>query len=180
MTHISCTRPGTAEPWSVPAVFSELFYQHRAAGFSEGREQHTTTLPRSLWSVSASADLQGSLALSHSTTQQLQPLHFWLETCCCCPTGVLGPSNGKTRLQTRPAVQEHQLNTKVCREMEEMQHWEFPLSPKFLICFVTKMSHLKLSHSYLFCHPLPCPQNSWVFLPVILPAQFLGIVCHGL
>lgn len=109
MTHISCTRPGTAEPWSVLAVFSELFYQHRAAGFSEGREQHITTLHRSLWSVSASAYLQGSLALSHSTTQQLQPLQFWLKTICCCPTGVLRSGNGKVRPQIQPAVQEHQL-----------------------------------------------------------------------
>lgn len=179
MTHISCTRPGTAEPWSVLAVFSKLFYQHRAAGFSEGREQHITTAPRSLWSVSASADLQGSLARSHSTTQQLQALQLWLETCCCCPTGVLGSSNGKNQAPNTTGFQEHQLNSKACRETEEMQRWEFTVSCKFLICFVTKMSHLKLSHSYLFCHPLSCPQNSWVFPPVILPAQFLGIMCHG-
>lgn len=111
MTHISCTRPGTAEPWSDLAVFSELFYQHRAGEFSEGREQCTATLHRSLWSVSQSAYLRGSLAFSHSTTQQLQSLQFWLKTCCCCPTGVLGSSNGKTRLQIRPVVQEHQLPT---------------------------------------------------------------------
>lgn len=156
MTHISCTRPGTAEPWSVLEVFSELFYQHRAAGFSEGREQHITTLHRSLCSVSASADLQGSLALSHSTTQQLQPLQFWLQTCCCCPTGVLGASNGKPRLQTWPDVQEHQLPTWAAKpgESQRRSSTENSHSPVNFSYALWQKCHISNYHTAI-CSPTP-------------------------
>ena len=109
MTHISCTRPDTTEPWSALAMFPELFYQHRAGGFSEGREQHiarhNSQLPLVHVSVSVSArelGIQPWPLVSSSGS-----LEFWLKTCCCCPTGVLGSDNGKTRLQIWPALQEH-------------------------------------------------------------------------
>lgn len=103
MTHISCTRPDTTEPWSALAMFPELFYQHRAGGFSEGREQHIACHTSQLSLVRVSVSVS-------ATELGIQPrsLEFWLKTCCYCPTGVLGSDDGKTRLQIWPAFQKHQ------------------------------------------------------------------------
>lgn len=68
-------------------MFSELFYQHRAAGFSEGREQHDTChisqLPLVHTSVSVPArqlGIQPRLLIS-----SFGPLDFWLQPAATAP-----------------------------------------------------------------------------------------------
>lgn len=106
MAHVSCTRPDTTEPWSALAMFPELFYQHRAGRFSEGREQHIACHTSQLSLVHVSVSIS-------ATELGIQPWSpgFWLKTCCYCPTGVLGLDDGKTRLQIWSAFQKHQPST---------------------------------------------------------------------
>lgn len=127
--------------------------------FSEGREQHITTLHRSLWSLSASAYLRGSWhwatallsSSSHCSSKNLLLLpHRWagvkqwqnqaLNTTCCPGTSA-------------------KMNNKAWREPEKMQHWEFPLSIEFLVCFVSK--NVRSETVTLLSVLPPCPQNSW-------------------
>lgn len=113
MTHISSIRPHTTEPPSTLATFPELFYQHRAGRFSEGREQHTachtSQLPQVHVTISVSTRELGTQPWPLVSSSG--PLEFRLKTCCYCPTGVLGSGDGKYKLQIWPAFQEHHPST---------------------------------------------------------------------
>lgn len=117
-----------------------------------------------------------------TTSQQLWPIGVPAKNLLLLPHRCAGVRQWQIQAPNMtcfPGASPINLNAKACREPEEMQHWEFPLSCKFLTHFVKNTLNLKLSHSYLFSHTLlPCPQNARVFPPVTLPVQ-LPWQCMG-
>ena len=167
MTRISCARSDTTEPWSALAMFSELFYQCRAGGFSEGREKHIAhhTPQLRLVHISVSVSVRELDIQSWPLVRSSGPLQFWLKTCCYCPT-VLESDDGKKRLQIWPAFWEHHPSIWMPKPVGShrrcnSENFHFPVT--FLTLFVTNTLNLKLWHCYLFSYTFPYPQNTWDF-----------------
>lgn len=181
MTQTSCTRPDTTEPWPAMAMFPGLFYQHRAGGFSEGREQHiahhTSQLPLAHVSVSVSV-WQGDWYSAKISSQQLWPTGVLAKTHCCRPIAVdWGEMTAKTSskhnllFRSISRISLMSLNTKACRDRDVATLRDCQIS--CMLCELQTVTHL-----YALSHSL-CPQNAWVFTPLTLSAQLLQRTHRG-